>query len=120
MSASWIPHEARVRLAQYQANKMSKEGELIVTAQEHRYYIYRIRSESTKGNNVFCAIRTQAQNKEECIKKLQEMVAEALITPKEREIWIGVSEDNHRERLKEKKMRSEVKKNRRKGGWDDF
>lgn len=36
---------------------------------------------------VFC--RTQAQNKKDCMFKLQEMIAEAYIEPKEREMWIG-------------------------------
>jgi len=55
MSADWIPHEVRQRLMQYQNNKVSKEGELIVTSQEHR---------------------TQAKNKEDCLEKLRFMLAE--------------------------------------------
>ena len=35
-SADWLDQDVRERLAQYQSNKISKEGELIITSQEHR------------------------------------------------------------------------------------
>ena len=35
-TASWIKPEWRQRLMQYQSNKISKEGELIISSQEHR------------------------------------------------------------------------------------
>lgn len=35
-SADWLPVEVRERLKIYQDNKISKEGELIVSSQEHR------------------------------------------------------------------------------------
>lgn len=35
--ADWIPEDIRERLAEQQAAKINKEGELIITAQEHRY-----------------------------------------------------------------------------------
>jgi protein subunit release factor B len=35
--ADWIPSEVRGRLIQYHPTKVSKEGDLIVTSQEHRY-----------------------------------------------------------------------------------
>ena len=34
--ADWIPSEVKGRLAQYHPTKISKEGDLIVTSQEHR------------------------------------------------------------------------------------
>lgn len=101
MSAEWIPLEARTRLAAYQATRVSKEGELIISAQDHR---------------------TQSKNKDACIQKLKEMIAEALITPKEREMWIGLSEKTKKERIEYKKRRSEIKQNRQRGrsGDDDY
>ena len=34
--ADWLPSEVRDRIAQYNPNKISKEGDIIVTSQEHR------------------------------------------------------------------------------------
>jgi protein subunit release factor A len=45
---------------------MNKVGELVISAQE---------------------FRTQKQNKELCLTKLREMVAEAYIEPKDRNMW---------------------------------
>lgn len=58
MSADWIPYDVRQRLVQYQSNKISNDGDLIVTSQEHR---------------------TQAKNKEDCINKLRLMLAEVRV-----------------------------------------
>ena len=66
-----IPVEVRHRLEAYQTNKINKEGELVITSQENR---------------------TQSKNKEDCLNKLREMIAEAYISPKEREMWEGLSE----------------------------
>jgi peptidyl-tRNA hydrolase ICT1 len=35
-SADWLEPDVRLRLADYQSNKVSKEGELIVSSQEFR------------------------------------------------------------------------------------
>lgn len=35
-SASWIPADWKDRLKQQQGNKINKEGELVVSSQEHR------------------------------------------------------------------------------------
>ena len=35
-SADWLDGDTRQRLLEYQSNKISKEGDLIVTSQEHR------------------------------------------------------------------------------------
>ena len=35
------------------------------------------------------ATRTQPKNKEDCVSKLQIMIAEAYIEPKDREMWQG-------------------------------
>ncbi len=42
------------------------------------------------------------------------MVAEAMMTPKEREMWVGLSEKGKERRQQERKHRSGVKNNRKK------
>ena len=64
--ADWLPEEVKSRLMQLQVNNMNKVGELVVSAQEHR---------------------TQKQNKELCLSKLREMVEEAYVEPKDRNMW---------------------------------
>lgn len=99
MSADWLPQQVRERLQQYQANKISKEGELIITCQEHR---------------------TQSKNKDDCIEKLKEMVAEAFVEPKDRQMWEGISDKGKEQRRDEKRKRGAVKSTRRisKDEWD--
>jgi peptidyl-tRNA hydrolase ICT1 len=41
-TADWIPINVRERLLVYQVNKINKEGELVVTSQEHRLDYYKI------------------------------------------------------------------------------
>lgn len=96
-TADWIPEEVKERLREAQGNKISKNGEVIISSQEHR---------------------TQSKNKEDCISKLQEMLAEAYVEPKERNIWEGISEKGKEKRVQERKKRSVVKENRRGGKFD--
>jgi len=56
---------------------------------------------------------TQLKNKEDCIAKLQEMIADAMIEPKVREMWIGLSSKGKAIRRQNKQKRSEVKSARR-------
>lgn len=35
-SADWLDSEVRGRLLEYQSNKVNKDGELVITSQEHR------------------------------------------------------------------------------------
>jgi len=91
-AATWLPEDVRARLANYQANKMNNDGELIVVSQE---------------------FRTQSANKDACIGKLQEMVAEAYLKPKERKMWQGIGEKGKKIRREAKSRRSETKQNRR-------
>jgi len=90
--ADWIPNEVKQRLIQYQSNKINKDGELLITSQEHR---------------------TQGKNKDDCISKLQYMLAEAYIEPKDRHMWEGISEKGKVIRREEKRKRGEVKTQRR-------
>jgi peptidyl-tRNA hydrolase ICT1 len=96
-TADWIPEEVKQRLREAQGNKISKNGEIIISSQEHR---------------------TQAKNKEDCITKLQEMLAEAYVEPKERAIWEGLGEKGKEMRVQERKKRSAVKDFRRKKNFD--
>lgn len=91
-SASWLQPEVRLRLAQYQTNKVSKEGDLIISSQEHR---------------------TQSKNKDDCVEKLKIMIAEAMLTPKEREMWVGISERGKEQRKNDKRKRGDVKEGRK-------
>lgn len=97
MDADWLPIEVRKRLADYQVNKINNKGELVVTSQESR---------------------TQSQNREDCILKLQTMIAEAYVEPKERAMWEGLSQQGKTERKQEKRKRGDVKASRSNKSFD--
>jgi hypothetical protein len=46
------------------------------------------------------------------------MIAQAMITPKERQMWTGVSEET-KKRYVEEKRRNAEKRKRRRGDYDD-
>jgi protein subunit release factor B len=92
-SAFWLPEDVRARLGNYQSGKINNEGELIVVSQE---------------------FRTQSQNKDACVGKLQVMIAEAYLKPKERKMWEGIGDKGKAIRRETKARRSDVKQNRRK------
>ena len=96
-SADWIPSEVKARLKEYQANKINNDGELVVTCQEHR---------------------TQIQNKKVCLEKVQEMVFEAYLEPKERVLYVGIGEKGKWIRKEDKKRRSDKKSSRKKVDFD--
>jgi protein subunit release factor B len=97
--ADWLPGAVKERLIEYQKTKVSKDGTLIITSQEHR---------------------TQARNKEEAVGKLQAMIAEAYIEPKDRQMWEGIGDVTKMRRRDEKRHRSKVKEGRRsKRDFDD-
>lgn len=91
-AADWLPKETKERLKELHSNKINTEGFFILTCQEYR---------------------TQSQNKKEAQKKLQEIIDIASMPKKER-IIIPFEETPQMEekRIKEKKMRSDVKKMR--------
>ena len=90
--ATWIPGEVRDRIKQNEANRMNKDGYLTVTSQEYR---------------------TQAQNRKDAIKKLENIILNSYPRPKVRMIRTGVSR-KAKERNKESKKRNSLKKaNRR-------
>ena len=98
-SAEWIPEEVRDRLKQYQGNKMSKDGMLIITSQE---------------------TRTQTKNKADCVEKLQVMLEEAYVEPKDRQMWTGIGKKTKMIRMDSKRHRANIKSSRRvnKGDYD--
>jgi protein subunit release factor B len=97
--ADWIPAPVRERLAEYQKTRMSKEGMLIVTSQEHR---------------------TQARNRDDAIGKLQAMIAEAYVEPKDREMWEGIGDKTKKKRRDDKRHRAKIKEGRgNKRNFDD-
>mmetsp|Transcript_20403 Transcript_20403/g.33658 ORF Transcript_20403/g.33658 Transcript_20403/m.33658 type:complete len:185 (+) Transcript_20403:179-733(+) len=93
--AEWLPEDARERLAEQQAQRVNKKGELILTAQEQR---------------------TQMANRKVVTKRLQEMVNESLVVPRGRSVYEGLSDEGKERRRQEKRHRSELKKARR-GRW---
>jgi len=87
-----MPNEVQDRLKEQQSNKMSKEGILTITAQEHR---------------------TQGMNKKTALEKLKKMVLEAWPRPKIRKQRTKVSRAAKARNKEFKKKRSDTKKNRK-------
>ena len=86
-----LPEEARARLRGQQRRRITTEGELLITSQEHR---------------------DQERNREECINKLREMVLKALTAPKARKAT-RPTRGSKKRRLAEKKHRSATKTTRK-------
>ena len=91
--ARWIPAEVRSRIKQNEANRINKEGYLTVTSQEYR---------------------TQAQNRKDAVKKVEDIVLKAYPRPKVRKIRKGVSKAAKERKKQDKKHRSQTKANRKK------
>lgn len=90
--SDWLTKEAKERLRELYPNKINNEGFFILTCQEHR---------------------TQVKNKKEAMKKLQEFIDLASMPKKERVIEpFTETKEMEDRRIKEKKMRSDVKKMR--------
>lgn len=90
--ASWIPAEVRTRIRQNEANRINKDGYLTVTSQEHR---------------------TQAQNRKDAIKKLEDIILRSYPRPKVRKMRKGVSKKAKEIKKENKKRMSQKKANRR-------
>jgi ribosome-associated protein len=91
--ANWIPQEVRDRLQQQQANRISKEGYLTLTSQEHR---------------------TQGQNRKAAVAKLERMLLEAWPRPKIRKQRSGPTKAAKARNKEFKKQRSATKQSRSK------
>jgi len=88
--ATWLPDDVKERLARNQ--RVNKLGEMIVTSQ---------------------ASRSQKNNLDDCFVKMQQIVDEASISPKERKLYKGESNKGKERRMEKKRRRSEVKSSRR-------
>ena len=91
--ARWIPAEVRSRIKQNEASRINKEGYLTVTSQEYR---------------------TQAQNRKDAVKKVEDIVLKAYPRPKVRKMRKGVSKAAKERKKQDKKYRSQTKANRKK------
>lgn len=86
-----LPEEVRMRLKTLQRRRVNNKGELMIAGQRHR---------------------DQARNIEDCLAKLQEMVAEAAVKPRRRRPTKPTA-GARRRRLQAKRERSEKKQRRR-------
>jgi hypothetical protein len=98
---------------QYNSNKISSAGDLIVTSQEHRYAKHVSPCNVATHNRLFTFFRTQPQNREDCLKKLRHMISEASVEPKDRKMYEGLSDQGKARRVNDKKKRGQVKETRR-------
>ncbi|XP_037666038.1 peptidyl-tRNA hydrolase ICT1, mitochondrial [Choloepus didactylus] len=96
-TADWIAEPVRQKMAIMHKNKINRSGELILTSESSRY---------------------QFRNLADCLQKIRDMIAEASQTPKEpsrkdavlRRIRV---ENMNRERLRQKRINSVIKRSRR-------
>ncbi|XP_068269467.1 large ribosomal subunit protein mL62 [Nyctibius grandis] len=96
-SADWIPEAVRQKMASMHRNKINRAGELIVNSEESRY---------------------QMRNLAICLEKIRTMVTEATETPKvvskeTTQKLIERVEKVNRERLRQKKIHSNIKQSRK-------
>ncbi|XP_035198531.1 peptidyl-tRNA hydrolase ICT1, mitochondrial [Oxyura jamaicensis] len=96
-SADWIPEAVRQRMASMHKNKINRAGELIVSSEESRY---------------------QMRNLAICLEKIRAMVTEATEKPKvvskeTAQELIARVEKMNRERLRQKKIHSNIKQSRK-------
>jgi ribosome-associated protein len=90
IKASSLPNYYKDKLLQLSDRRITKDGVVVIKAQEHR---------------------SQEQNKEEAIKRLQELVRSAIIVPKLRKAS-QPSRSSQKRRLDSKTKRSQIKANR--------
>jgi len=86
-----LPPEVKARFVVRQRNRITVEGDLVLSSQK---------------------TRDQAVNREDCLEKLRAMIREALIVPTVRKVT-KPSKGAKRRRLADKKHRSDVKSSRR-------
>ncbi|XP_026717087.1 peptidyl-tRNA hydrolase ICT1, mitochondrial [Athene cunicularia] len=96
-SADWIPEAVRQKMASMQRNKINRAGELIVNSEESRY---------------------QMKNLAICLEKIRTMVTEATEKPKvvskeTTQKLIERVENMNCERLRQKKIHSNIKQSRK-------
>ncbi|XP_057274496.1 peptidyl-tRNA hydrolase ICT1, mitochondrial [Pezoporus wallicus] len=96
-SADWIPEAVRQKMASMYRNRVNRAGELIVSSEESRY---------------------QMKNLAICLEKIRTMVTEATEQPKvvskeTTQKLIERVEKMNRERLRQKKIHSNIKQSRK-------
>uniref|UniRef100_A0A3Q2D6I3 Prokaryotic-type class I peptide chain release factors domain-containing protein n=1 Tax=Cyprinodon variegatus TaxID=28743 RepID=A0A3Q2D6I3_CYPVA len=96
-TADWIPEAVRLKVIEQNKNRITKAGELVVTSE---------------------VSRSQQRNLSDCLQKISAIIAEASRTPSEpsaEDLALRAAriEKRNKERLKEKKILSAVKKSRR-------
>ncbi|KYO31125.1 cerebellar degeneration-related protein 2-like [Alligator mississippiensis] len=96
-SADWIPEDVRQKMAVLHKNKISKSGDLIVSSEASRY---------------------QMKNRADCLQKIRDMILVATEKPQVKcketsEMLIARVEKMNRERLRQKRLRSALKQDRR-------
>ncbi|KJH73505.1 alternative ribosome rescue aminoacyl-tRNA hydrolase ArfB [Aliterella atlantica] len=92
IEASSLPNTYKERLLQLSDHRITKEGVIVIKAQEHR---------------------SQEQNREEALKRLQELIKSAIVVPKKRRRTLP-SRSSQLKRLDSKSRRSQIKANRAK------
>lgn len=101
-SADWLDGHTKGRIYELYAGFVSKEGDCIVTSQEHR---------------------TRERNIEAALDKLRDMLLNAARVPAVREMRVGLTDHAKEARKVEKRRRSETKARRQSrgggGDWDD-
>ncbi len=90
INASSLPNYYKEKLVQLSDRRITNGGVVVIKAQEHR---------------------SQEQNREEAIKRLQELVRSAIIVPKLRKAS-QPSRNSQKRRLDSKTKRSQIKANR--------
>ncbi|XP_054455296.1 peptidyl-tRNA hydrolase ICT1, mitochondrial [Anoplopoma fimbria] len=96
-TADWIPEDVRQNIFEKNKNRINKAGELLVTSE---------------------LSRSQHRNLSDCIQKISAILAEASEKPREptaEDVALRAArlEKGNKERLKQKKIHSATKKNRR-------
>jgi ribosome-associated protein len=86
-----IPEDVKIRLALQQKRFFTQDGSVIITSQRYR---------------------DQERNRADCLEKLRAIILQALAVPKARK-KTRPSRGAKRRRLQDKKLRSDVKQNRR-------
>lgn len=98
-SAEWMDEHTKGRIYELYGNAVNKDGELIVTSQEHR---------------------TRERNIEAAVDKLRDILRAAARIPAVRQLRTDLTQHAKEQRKVDKRIRSEVKSRRRSSGsWDD-
>jgi ribosome-associated protein len=91
IKASSLPDFYKERLLKLNDKRITQDGIIVIKSQEHR---------------------SQLQNKEEALQRLQELIKSAVAIPKKRKITIP-SRSSQLKRLESKSKRSQIKSSRR-------